>query len=178
MIKPSKNTETALGTEDENAIIPAPDDQMNEVLVALRRIIRSVDIHAKQVTRKYGLTPAQILIMRAIRNLGEVTSGRLADEVNLSLATVTTILDRLEKRGFVERYRSKTDRRVVHTKLTKDGAKASKNAPALLHEQFIQAYEELSSKEQDRIRRSLTDVADMLGSHRVDEAPILDVLSV
>ena len=44
-----------------------------EVLVALRRVIRATDLHSKRLSKHAGLTGPQLLIMRSIRDLGEVT---------------------------------------------------------------------------------------------------------
>ena len=151
------------------------NDPYHDVLVALRRIIRSVDLQSKKTAKQSGLTPPQILILRAINDLGEVTSGRVSEQVNLSQPTVTTILDRLELRNLIERYRSEKDRRVVHAKLTDAGTQALQAAPPLLNEKFIEAFSHLGEAEQSAIIDTLENVAEMLGGKQLDAAPLLDV---
>src|SRR3546814_11753090 len=73
----------------------------------------SSDLHSKQLAREVGLTTPQVVLLQAVRDLGEVTTGQLSRRVSLSQGTVTTILDRLESRGLVERYRSAADRLAV-----------------------------------------------------------------
>ncbi len=150
-------------------------DPYHDVLVALRRIIRSVDLQSKKTAKESGLTPPQILILRAIHDLGEVTSGKISAQVSLSQATVTTILDRLELRNLIERYRSEKDRRVVHAKLTDEGGTALRLAPPLLNERFIEAFSRLGEADQSSIIDTLENVAVMLGGRELDAAPILDV---
>ena len=150
------------------------EDRSNEVLVALRQIIRATDLHSKQIFKRSGLTVPQIVVLQAISELGEVTTGQISKQVNLSQATVTTIIDRMERRGLVERYRSLTDRRIVHGKLTSKGHGVLKNAPALLHERFIAAFLALSPSKQQRIISTLNEVAEMLGAEDLDAAPLLD----
>lgn len=149
-------------------------DPCRDVLVALRRIIRATDIHSKRVAKESGLTTAQIVVLQAVRFLGEVTTGRISDEVNLSAGTVTTIMDRLEARELVERYRSERDRRVVHARLTAAGEAKLRQAPALLHERFIGAFTRLDPSGQERILSTLNEVAAMLGAGAIDAAPLLD----
>lgn len=151
------------------------NDAAQDVLVALRRIIRAVDLQSKRINKASGLTTPQILILRAIDTLGEVTTGRLSDTVTLSQATVTTILDRLEGRGLIERYRSTVDKRVVHTRLTTTGRRALKKAPPLLHERFVEAFSSLDHASQKQMIATLDEVAVMLGGGTLDAAPILDV---
>lgn len=135
----------------------------NEVVIALRRIMHASDLHSKRLTREYGLTMPQIVVLRSIRELGETTTSALSANISLSQATVTTILDRLAQRGLIERYRSVVDRRVVHTRLTTTGLRILKRVPPLLHWQFMDAFRALRVKEQRTIVEALQQVADMLG---------------
>lgn len=155
--------------------LPPATDRGHDVLIALRRIIRAIDLQSKRIAKASGLTPPQILILRAIQELGEVTSKRVSEQVSLSQATVTTILDRLEQRGLIERYRSAVDRRIVHAKLTAEGRKAFRKSPPLLDEKFIQAFSQRDPADQQMIIGMLEEVAEMLGGGDLDASPILDV---
>ncbi|MDX1485193.1 MAG: MarR family transcriptional regulator [Alphaproteobacteria bacterium] len=150
-------------------------DRGDEVLVALRRIIRATDLHSKHLFKAAGLTTPQVIVLRSIHDLGEVTTGQISEQVSLSQATVTSILDRLEQRGWIERYRSSVDRRVVHARLTGKGRSALRKAPPLLHERFIDAFEKLSEVRQNRIVATLNEVAEMMGARDLDAAPLLDI---
>lgn len=152
-------------------------DRSEEVLVALRRIIRATDLHSKQLAKVSGLTISQVVVLRSIRALGEVTTGEVARRVNLSQGTVTTVLDRLEGRGFIERYRSASDRRVVHARLTAQGRAALKQAPSLLQERFLNAFASLDPQRQHEIVLTLQEVAAMMGADALDAAPLLDLAS-
>ncbi|HDZ39625.1 MAG TPA: MarR family transcriptional regulator [Marinobacter sp.] len=145
------------------------------VLVALRRVIRATDLHSKRLSKNAGLTGPQLLIMRTIRDLGEVTIGTIADKVSLSQATVTTILDRLEHRKLVYRVRSTQDKRKVHAHLTEDGADILSRAPNPLQEDFIKKFQSLHEWEQNMILASLQRVANMMDADHIDASPVLDV---
>lgn len=75
--------------------------------------------------------------------MGDVTVRRISDQVSLSQATVTTILNRLELRGYIERVRSVVDRRIVNARLADSGREIMAQAPTLLHEKFIERFESL-----------------------------------
>jgi DNA-binding MarR family transcriptional regulator len=55
---------------------------------------------------------------------GPLPMGRLADALDVSVASVTGIVDRMEKRGLVERRRDEADRRVVLVDLADGGREA------------------------------------------------------
>jgi DNA-binding MarR family transcriptional regulator len=115
------------------------------------------------VERAAGVTLPQLVVLTAIRRLGEVTSSRVSEAVSLSPATVTTILDKLEARGLVERYRNEQDRRVVHSRLTAAGTKLLDAAPAFLHERFVSRFAVLAEARKAEIVAAIEDVAEMMG---------------
>lgn len=140
-----------------------PDlDLDRPVLAAIRRIVHGVDSHSKKVERAAGITLPQLVVLSAVRTLGEVTTGRISAAASLSPATVTLILDKLESRGLVQRYRNTTDRRVVHARLTEKGAQALEAAPPLLHERFVSRFSQLDAARKSAILAALEEVADMM----------------
>jgi DNA-binding MarR family transcriptional regulator len=153
-------------------------ENIDDVLVALRRVIRATDLHSKHLAKTTGLTTPQILLLQAIRARNDVTIGELANEVSLSQATVTTILDRLEKRALVYRERSTKDKRKVHAHLTEAGINILKGAPVPLQEHFTDQFSNLEQWEQAMIIASLQRVAHMMDAQRIDAAPVLDIGSI
>lgn len=151
-------------------------DRIEEVLIALRRVIRATDLHSKHLAKTTGLTAPQILLLQAIRNgEGGTTIGDLAGEVSLSQATVTNILDRLERRGYVYRERSQSDRRKVHACLTEQGERVLQDAPIPLQDQFARQFSDLHEWEQTMIIAALQRVAHMMDAQHIDASPVLDV---
>lgn len=146
-----------------------------EVLIALRQIIRATDIYSRKLSKEAGLTSPQLLILNAIKEKGPITMGTLAQEISLSQATTTTILDRLEKRGLVERKRSEQDRRRVFASLTAQGKQTIEQAPTPLQHDFIDQFEQLKDWEQSLILSSLQRVATMMNAEQLEASPLLDI---
>jgi DNA-binding MarR family transcriptional regulator len=133
--------------------------EFDSVLKAIRRIIHAVDSRSKKVARATGLTIPQIVVLRAIRDLGEVSTNRLSAHVDLTAATVITILDKLDEKGLVVRWRGTEDRRVVYTRLTPRGDEVLSVAPPLLNDAFIDAFAQMSEVRRRRIVGALSEVA-------------------
>ena len=146
-----------------------------EVLLFLRKIIHATDLQSKRVAKVCGLTIPQVMVLNSIDQLGDVTVKRISDEVSLSQATVTTILNRLEDRKLLERVRNADDKRIVNARLTSAGKAALEASPPLLHESFIQRFEQLSKREKSAILSSLKTVAGMMDAEDIEAAPILDI---
>ncbi len=143
---------------DSTTRMRTPDD----LLPSVRRIIRAVDVRSKRVAKETGLTIPQLVVLQAIAELGEVTASRLSTRVSVSPATLLTILDKLEGRGLIRRYRSAVDRRIVHTLLTAEGEARLANAPPLLDATFVAAFRALPADRQSTILEALGDLADLL----------------
>ncbi len=171
--RPPVNTVYNLGlTQLEKDVLL---NRIEEVLIALRRVIRATDLHSKYLAKTTGLTAPQILVLQSIRDKGQITIGELASEISLSQATVTTILDRLEKRNLVYRERSEEDKRKVHAYLSDQAMETLKNAPIPLQDQFARQFVDLHEWEQTMIISALQRVAQMMDAQHIDASPVLDI---
>ncbi|WNO11716.1 MarR family transcriptional regulator [Teredinibacter sp. KSP-S5-2] len=150
-------------------------ERIDEVLVSLRRVIRATDLHSKHLAKTTGLTAPQILVLQAVRDLSRTTIGLVANEVSLSQATVTTIIDRLEKKELVYRERSKEDKRKVHVYLTDSAYEILKTAPIPLQDHFARQFNDLQDWEKTMIISALQRVAQMMDAQHIDASPVLDV---
>ena len=94
-----------------------------EVYLNLVRTAAALQDGVEQVLRPHGLSGAQYNILRILRGAG--TDGLCRHEIGERLLTrmpdVTRLLDRLEDAGLVLRTRDDEDRRLVRTRLTRDG---------------------------------------------------------
>lgn len=150
-------------------------EKHEEVLVSLRQIIRAIDLHSKKLSKESGLTGPQLILMRSIRELGDVTIRQLSTHTNMSPATATTILDRLERNGLAERVRSTTDKRKVHANLTEKGRQLLNSAPLPLQESFINKFHNLEEWEQSLLLSSVQRIAYMMNAESYDVAPVLEL---
>ena len=148
-------------------------DKHEQLLVSLRRIIRAIDIHSCQLQKKSGLTGPQLIVMKQISQLDGPLAKQIAQKINLSAATVTSIIDRLEKRELVIRQRSAVDKRKVHLFLSEAGKQLLQTSPQPLQEHFIQRYQLLDEQNQDILLDSVEQIASMMDAEELDASPIL-----
>jgi DNA-binding MarR family transcriptional regulator len=153
-------------------------EKHEEVLVAIRQIIRAIDLHSKKLSKIAGLTGPQLILMRSIEQLGEVTIRELSRNTNMSQATATTILDRLERNGYVRRVRSVTDKRKVHAHLTEFGRELLHKAPQPLQDNFVSQFQQLEEWEQTLLLSSIQRLSAMMKADNIDVAPMLEIGSI
>ena len=145
----------------------------DEILVSLRRIMRAADLHSQKLMKESGLTAPQLLVMQAIEKEGSPSTSTLARSIAVSLATMTRIIDRLERGGLVRREKASVDKRVVNISLTDAGRKKLESAPEPLQEEFLREFRKLEDWERQMLKSSLLRIAKMMDAEDIDAAPIL-----
>ncbi len=89
-----------------------------EVIDQVRRHQIAQDAFDEAATARLGVNRTDGRCLDIIDRLGPITAGALAREGGLSTGAVTTLIDRLERRGYVRRVRDTEDRRRVFIELT------------------------------------------------------------
>lgn len=164
-------TTVSASPDDAAPTTVLPGQNVDRVIRLLRRINHATDLHSKQLIKATGLTTPQIIVLKSIHELGEVTASRIAEQVSLSPGTISLILDRLESHALIERYRSSKDRRMTHARLTEAGAAVVARAPALLRDKFIERFERMSLEEQIRAVATLEAIAGMMDAKDGEDQP-------
>lgn len=155
-----------------NRHTPSPD----QVLIALRKIIQAIDLHSKKLVKNYGITGPQLIALKEIEHHGQISPTALSKNISLSLATISSMLDRLEKHKYIDRIRAEKDKRGFYVRITDLGAEVLKKSPSLLQEQFVRKFEALDEWEKHLIISSLQRLASMMNAESIETAPYLEVL--
>ena len=98
--------------------------------------------------------------------------------MNLTQATVTSLVDRLVAKGLVERRKSTEDKCRVVVAPTPKGLNLLDQAPQTLQETFTDRFDDLKEWEQMMLLGNLKLTAEMLNAHKIDEALIFDIGAV
>ena len=94
-----------------------------EAYLNLQRTANALEQRVAELLRAHDLTLAQYNVLRILRGAGRdgLNASDIAGRMISRDPDVTRLVDRLEKRGLVERWRCTEDRRVVWTRLAPDG---------------------------------------------------------
>ena len=104
-------------------------DARKHICFNLGRVMRRVYDYYEKRLSPFGLTPPQYFVLGALWMGDGTTIGELGDRVSLDSSTLTGIIDRMEKSGYVERKPNPDDRRSALVFLTK---KARELGPRIL----------------------------------------------
>jgi DNA-binding MarR family transcriptional regulator len=111
-------------------------------------IVRTADALLRDLDRllkPHGLTSTQYNLLRILRGVGEAgaTCSEIRERAVKQDPDITRLLDRMEKRGLIERSRGTKDRRLVTTTITKQGLAMLKGLDApvdALHERELEGF--------------------------------------
>lgn len=142
-------------------------------LIALRQILRATDINARALAKEAGLTPSQLIILQIVGRVDNALPSQIARDAKLTQATVTSLIDKLERRGMVQRRRDTEDRRRVFIDLTDEGRAALSGNTDLLQDRFTAQFATLEDWEQSYLIAALERTAALLGAAEIDASPVL-----
>lgn len=92
-----------------------------DTFIKLTRCTNSLLARLSERNTMDDLTPSQFAVLEALYHLGHMTQGEISTKVLKSGSNMTTVIDNLERDGFVRRERDDKDRRVIHVHLTEAG---------------------------------------------------------
>ena len=150
-----------------------------EVLIKIRKIVRSVDIESKKIQKEYGVSIPQVLCLSFLHESSnyQATQGEIREFLNLNSSTVSGIINRLEKKGLLARLPKSGDKRVVNIALTSAGDKLFATIPSLLHEQLSEKLQKLEQSELDKVEESLETLVRLMDIEQVEASPLLTLES-
>ena len=92
-----------------------------DTFIKLTRCTNSLQGRLAERNTIGDLTWSQFAVLEALYHLGPMTQGEISVKVLKSGSNMTTVIDNLERAGYVRRERDANDRRVIHVHLTEAG---------------------------------------------------------
>jgi len=138
------------------------DIAISEIMQSLRRIFKAIQVYSQEVSQKFGITGPQLWTLKALSANGSLPLGQLSKMMYLHPSTITGVVDRLEKKGYVVRDRVHEDRRVVMVQLTPNGRKVIRRAPSPIQGKMIYGLRKLKREDLNFIYHSVERLVKML----------------
>ena len=104
---------------------------VNDYLTSIFNNVLVIEESSLRASRFKDVSIKEMHTIDVIGSTPNATPSDISRELMVTLGTVTTSLNNLERKGYIERRRSEVDRRVVHLSLTKNGRLLYR-----LHQQF------------------------------------------
>jgi DNA-binding MarR family transcriptional regulator len=118
-------------------------------------LVYTTDLMLKRISgllQPFDLTPASGLVISMLADSElPLPPNKIADRLIISRATVTGLVDSLERRGYVKRIPNPSDRRSLLVKPTESGRQVANAFRPIVHRHQKEWLEGLGEKEQQRL---------------------------
>ena len=121
------------------------------------------------MSKQYGLTGPQNLVLRLLIKKGALSSADLSCQMYVTPANITGIIDRLEKKGLVERIRQQSDRRVALITLTQSGQKLGKTIPDPIEKKIVNQLSDLEPKNLQILSMTMNQILNLIDTKGAEE---------
>lgn len=142
-------------------------EQIGRAIMKMSRLYNATT--DKFLLKEYKLTKPQIMVIGQIY-MEPKTVGQITEAIQLSYSTVSGIIDRLERDGWIQRIRDQSDRRVIWIQRTEKMNEIG-NTLLFYQEKFFQRLlKDLDTDELDDILRSLDTLIAQLEKRSAEKA--------
>ncbi|MDD3722108.1 MAG: MarR family transcriptional regulator [Lutibacter sp.] len=146
-----------------------------EILIKLRRIVRSINLESKRVDKELGVSIPQLLCLQFLAEQEdyETNASKLKSFLNLNASTITGIISRLEKKNLVVKLPKSTDKRITLISLTAKGITLIQNAPVTFQQKLSEKLQALPPEKLETIITGIDLLAELMEVDEIDASPII-----
>lgn len=150
------------------------DEAISETIKSLRRILKSLQDYSQTVLSHFGVTGPQLWVLKTLAEDGDLTLGDLSKRMSVNPSTITGVVDRLEKKGYVCRIRNQRDRRLVKVRLTPEGVDLAKRAPNPMQGRMVYGLRRLKKEELYSIYKAVAKLVEIMEAQNVKVTFLFD----
>ncbi|GGK42747.1 MULTISPECIES: MarR family winged helix-turn-helix transcriptional regulator [Flavobacteriaceae] len=146
-----------------------------DILIRLRKIVRSVNLESKRVEKEQGVSIPQLLCLQFLAEQEDfkTNAAKLKAFLNLNASTISGILRRLEKKGFIAKLPKASDKRVTLISLTASGMDLLKSAPITFQQKLSEKLQALPPEKLQTIIEGIDLLTQIMEVEELDASPII-----
>lgn len=142
-------------------------DQINlKLVIAIARSYNQLFSKIDESLKPEGLTTTEFGVLEHLYHKGKQPVQNIAEKILVTSGTITYIIDKLEKRGLVQRIRCVEDKRVFYVALTSEGETLISGV-FKRHEEMLEIlFSELTEDQKENILGNLIDFQKAISTER------------
>ena len=133
-------------------------------MVSLRRIIRFLRVSDREIESATGLSAAQLFVLTTLADSPALSLGEIAERALTDQSSVSTVVAKLVKNGFIARKASRQDKRRAELRLTAAGKRVLETSPNTPQQRLIDAMRAMPVARRAEIVRALQGLVEGLGA--------------
>jgi DNA-binding MarR family transcriptional regulator len=146
-----------------------------EILVNLRKIIRSINLESKRIEKQFGVSIPQLMSLQYLSEQEEnkATASELKKYLKLNASTMSGIISRLEQKKLIARLANPQDRRATFITLTPKGIELLEDPPTTLQEKLTARLSKLSPERIASLNEHIDLLVQIMDAEELDASPII-----
>ncbi|MFX3674295.1 MAG: MarR family winged helix-turn-helix transcriptional regulator [Paenisporosarcina sp.] len=124
--------------------------QSLKLFIVLSRANKALHECTNQFFQTNGLNPTEFAVMELLFHKGRQPLQKIGNKILLASGSITYVIDKLEKRGFINRVSCPSDRRVTFAEITSEGENFMANLFPEHEQQLHEIMNVLSSEEKEQ----------------------------
>lgn len=136
-----------------------------KIALLIKEINSKINYKVTEELKNIGLTVPQITAIKFIAHKKQVTVSELSEEMNITKATVSGILNRLENMNIIKRIRSKEDKRIVYVVFSDEGLSLAKDIKHIMNNCFENIFSNVSKEDLISIDNHLSSLLKVVEKH-------------
>ena len=151
-----------------------------DILVKLRKIIRSINLESKQIEKQYGISIPQLLCLQFLSGQEDykASASQIKDFIQLNASTVSGIISRLEAKGLVAKLPNFKDKRATFITLTAKGADLLKESPTTLQEKLKARLSLLSTEQISELNKNIELLVQIMDAEHLSASPLVRINAI
>lgn len=145
---------------------------IQDLVGSVRKLVRAVYLDAQKMSKQFGLTGPQSAVLRLLASQGPISSAGVSRLLYVTPSNITGIIDRLVRKGLVERIRKNGDRRVALINLTEEGRRLSRALPDPIERKFIAQLADLEPEHVQLLAVAMNQILKLIDTRDVEELPL------
>ncbi len=137
-------------------------EMYDSIFEALRKVLYPEDF----IDVDLSLSRTEILTLLQVERNGEIIMSQIANFINIPMSTATGIIERLVRKGYIERARSESDRRVVTIRLTEEGKQLAEGIKSSVLSLAKQVLDELTEDEKKLLYSIFTKITSIFSEKK------------
>ncbi|MCP1143849.1 MarR family winged helix-turn-helix transcriptional regulator [Lysinibacillus endophyticus] len=97
--------------------------QSLKLYIVLSRANKAINEVTNQFFQQHGLNPTEFAVLELLYHKGRQPLQQIGNKILLASGSITYVIDKLEKRGYLNRVSCPSDRRVTFAEITEEGSK-------------------------------------------------------
>jgi len=129
-----------------------------KTMTVLFRTQQSVLAYAMEDIKTYDLNFTEFSVLEVLHKKGILSVQSICDVVLIANSSMTYVLDKLEKRGLIKRYKDKVDKRIILVQLTTKGQQFTDQIVPKHYDYMLNLFQVLDINENESLQTLLKKV--------------------